>query len=332
MPDAVSSPRLLTRRALLRGLGVGLFCVVGATVANILAGPNVHTVIPGAVYRSSQPSPERLESLIKKHGIRTVVSFRGCCEEARWYRDECRVTSRFGVSQEDLNGSSASRLPSVQTIRELVAIFDRAEYPILFHCNRGIDRTGMASAIALLLKTDTPVAEARNQLGLRYGHLPIGKTGQIDRFFDLYEDWLAKGNGPHSPKVFHHWLTDAYCPGPYRADITALDPPTLPAQTTYGFRIRCTNTSIEPWRLRPGTNAGIHAVFRVENEEGEILQQGRSGMFDAIVAPGASIDLTLALPPLEAGEYVLRADMADEQHGTFLQIGSEPMVLALEVR
>ncbi len=332
MPDAVSSPRFLTRRALLRGLGAGLFCVAGAAVANILAGPNVHTVIPGAVYRSSQLSPARLESLIKKHGIRTVVNFRGCCEEAGWYRDECRVTSQLGVSQEDLNGSSASRLPSVHTIRELVAIFDRAEYPILFHCNRGIDRTGMASAIALLLKTDTPVAEARRQLGLRYGHLPVGKTGNIDRFFDLYEDWLAQENGPHSSEVFHRWMTDVYCPGPYRAEITALDSPNLPARSVCAFRLRCKNTSIEPWRLRPGSNAGIHVVFAIEDEDGKVVDSGQSGLFDAVVAPGASIDLTLALAPQPPGTYTLRADMKDEQHGTFLQVGSEPLFLALEVR
>ncbi len=332
MPDAASSPRFLTRRAVLYGIGVGLACGVAWETVDLLLGPNCHIVIPGAVYRSSQPSAERLEDLIKKYGIRTVVNFRGVSEEAAWYRKQCRVTSRHGVSEEDLNGSSASRLPSVHTIRELVEIIDRSEYPILFHCNRGIDRTGMASAIVLMLKTDTSVVEARKQLGLRFGHLSIGKTGNIDRFFDLYQEWLARGKQPHSPAVFHRWMIEEYCPGPCRATIAALDPPTLPAATPCGFHIRCTNTSVQPWRLRSGNNAGIHAVFFVDDEDGKCVAGGRSGLFNAVVAPGASIDLTLAMRPLPAGNYVLRVDMTDEQQGSFLQLGSEPLFLPMEVR
>ena len=332
MSDAASSPRFLTRRLLLRGCCVGLIGGLGLEVGNILVGPNCRTVIPGVAYRTSQPSAARLEHLIKTYGIRTVVNFRGVCEEAEWYRKQCRVTSQNGVSEEDLNGVSASRLPSVPTIRALVEILDRIAYPILFHCNRGIDRTGMASVIILLLKTTTPVAEARRQLGLRYGHLSIGKTGNIDFFFDLYEEWLAQGHGPHSSEVFHHWMAAEYCPGPCRATIVPLDSPNLPARMVQPFRIHCTNTSVRPWRLRPGLNAGIHAVYFVDDTEGKSILQGRSGLFDAVVAPGESIIFTLALPALAPGKYLLRADMIDEQNGEFLQLGSVPLILPLEVQ
>ena len=33
--------------------------------------------------------------------------------------------------------------------------------------------------------------------------------------FDLYEGWLAQGNGPHTSAIFRRWMTDTYCPGPY---------------------------------------------------------------------------------------------------------------------
>jgi hypothetical protein len=332
MPDAARPPRFLTRRNLLRGAGVGLVGFFGWQAIDVLAGANFHVVIPGAVYRSSQPSAERLEEIIKKYGIRTVVNFRGVDESARWYLDQCRVTSRYGVSEEDINGSSASRLPSIYHVRELVEILDRSEYPVLFHCNRGIDRTGMASAIALMLKANASLAEARKQIGPRYGHLPLGKTANIDRFFDLYEEWLARGNGPHSAAVFRRWLTQEYCPGPYWATIVALDPPRLPARRPCGFRVRCTNASVKPWRLRPGSNAGVHAVFFLDDDTGKFIVQGRSGLFNAVVAPGDRIDLTLAVPALEPGNYTLRVDMTDEQHGEFLQVGSEPLIVALEVR
>jgi protein tyrosine/serine phosphatase len=333
MQDAASPPRHPTRRAVLRGVGYGLVCAVTLEVGNVLVGPNCHAVIPGAVYRSSQPSAARLEDLIKKHGIRTVVNFRGVCETDAWYLAETKVSSRHGISEEDLNGVSAGRLPSIYTIRDLVDILDHGEYPILFHCNRGVDRTGMASVITLLLKTNTPVDEARKQLGLRYGHLSFGRTGQIDLFFDLYEEWLAQQKKTHSPDVFRHWMVSDYCPGECRADIVALDELTLlPEDAPHAFHIRCTNTSVRPWRMRPGPNAGVHAIFFVDDQDKTCVVQGRSGLFDAVVPVGESIDLTLAIPVMEPGNYVLRVDMTDEQHAKFHQVGSKPLFVPLEVR
>ena len=48
--------------------------------------------------------------------------------------------------------------------------------------------------------------------------------------------------------------------------------------------------------------------------------------------PGEHIDLTLALPPLrKPGRYQLTVDLLDEQNGSFLQAGSEPLVWEVEV-
>ena len=63
------------------------------------------------------------------------------------------------------------------TMRQLIEVIDRSEYPILFHCHKGADRTGMASAIALLLRTDTPLEEAANNWASAYGHLPNRPNG-----------------------------------------------------------------------------------------------------------------------------------------------------------
>jgi hypothetical protein len=56
-------------------------------------------------------------------------------------------------------------------------------------------------------------------------------------------------------------------------------------------------------------------------------------MFDAEVAPGESIDLTLPVPaPRVPGRYLLTADLIDEQHCTFFQAGSEPLEWEFDVR
>jgi hypothetical protein len=224
----------------------------------------------------------------------------------------------------------------VPAVHQLVEILDRSEYPILFHCHKGADRSGMASAIALLLCTDTPLAEARSQLSPVYGHLPLGRTGNIDRFFDLYAEWLQARGEAHSRAAFRRWVEHDYCPGECRCALEVLEPAGRPARVPrgqpFGVRVRCTNTSVKPWRFRPGTNAGIHASFVLTDPQDQCAGIGRAGLFHATVPPGASIDLTLSLPPLRRpGRYRLRVDMVDEQHAYFLQEGSEPLVCELEV-
>src|SRR5439155_15939213 len=99
---------------------------------------------------------------------------------------ECRAAPELDIAMEDLS-LSANRTPSATELRRLLEVLDRTEYPILIHCRRGADRTGMASVIAGLLKTDMTLEQVRCQLGPRYGHIPLGQTAVLDRFFDQYE-------------------------------------------------------------------------------------------------------------------------------------------------
>ncbi len=320
---------------LLRGAAVGLVVALVLHFGNILVGTNLHTVLPGAVYRCSQPSASNLEAVVRRYGIRTVVNMRGVSDPTPWYLEECRATQRLNVSLEDLS-FSAGRLPSVPAIRQLLEVLDRSERPLLIHCHQGADRTGLASALCLLLYTDAGLPEARQQLGLRTGHLPIGRTANMGRFFDLYEEWLAAQGKEHSPHRLRHWVRHDYCAAECRARIEFLDPQARPLRVPCGaqvsLRVRCHNTSIKPWHFQPGTNAGIHVRYVVADEEQQpVREEARAGLFFRTIAPGEHVDLTLVLPPLKTpGRYYLRIDLADEQHGSFLQLGSEPLLWDLE--
>jgi hypothetical protein len=301
-----------------------------AEAFNILLGDNFHEVAPGSVYRCAQLSGPHLSYYLEHKKIRTVINLRGCCEPSGWYLDECRACASHNVSLEDL-GFSAGRLPAVDTMRELVHVLEHCEYPILVHCHRGIDRTGMTVAMALLLRTDCGLDEALKQLGPRYGHLPLGSTGNIDRFFELYQEYLEARGIAHSRETFRRWVLHEYCPGECRCRIEVLRPPGRPARVPVGrpfaIYVRCHNTSVKAWRLHPATDAGIHAVWQLFDEQGAELYMGRSGLFHAEVQPGASIDLTLSLPPIRrAGRYQLRIDMKDEQHAFFFQLGEDPLL------
>jgi hypothetical protein len=311
-------------RAVFWGCGTGLLIVLVGEAAYVFLGRNFHVVVPGRVYRCSQQSGTDLEDIVHRHGIRTVVNLRGCCAPWPWYLDETRATHRLGVAQEDICFSSA-RLPSVHELRRLIEVLDRTEYPILLHCRRGADRTGMASAIVLLLQTDTSLDQARRQLSLRFGHLALGRPAYLDRFLDLYAEWLAAQRQPHCRAAFRRWAEQEYCPGECRCRIEPLDvPAVIPRGRPTALRVRVHNTSLKTWRLRPGSNAGIHAAFSLCDDRDRCVAMGRAGLFDAEVAPGQSIDLTLALPAVHTpGTYRLVVDMIDEQQCMFFQTGSE---------
>ena len=341
MPATLSAPTCPGRRfsllyAVLRGCVIGFVAAWTVEILYMFIGTNVHVVAAGAVYRCARLDPVDLKSVVHEYKIRTLFNLCGCSDPEPWYKQESLTTCQLDICQEDLT-FSAGRLPSIYTLHRLVEALDRCDYPILIHCHRGIDRTGMACTTALLLHTDIGLAEARRQLSIRFGHLAVGRPAQIDRFFDLYQEWLKTKNLSHSSARFRQWALHEYCPGPCRCDISVLNgddgPVRAAAGQPFGFRIRCTNTSVQPWVMQPGSNAGVHLGWTLLKENDEYLLEGRSGLFDKVVQPGESVDLTVALPSLAAGRYHVQLDMIDEQHSWFYQTGgTQPLTLELEVR
>lgn len=325
--------RRIRRRAIMRLL---LFLVVlwfGWEFYYIVLGRNFHTLIEGRVYRSAQLSPAQYQELIDTYGIRTIINLRGCCLGHDWYEDECQVTHQHNLNHEDVT-LSANRLPPPAELHRLVEVLDRTEYPILIHCRQGADRTGLVSAMIVLLYTDGDLNTARWYCSPRYGHIGLGTTHNIDRFFNLYESHLVARSWNHTPKRFREWVLHDYIPGPCSADLSLVrEPEELSPAEPLTLTLRAENTSNETWHLKPGTGAGIRARYIVCDVTGQQVYLGHAGLFRREVPPGESIDLTLAVPPLKVpGNYVLLADLLDEEDCTFSQVGSEPLVRELTVR
>lgn len=324
--------RRSAKMAALVGCVAGLGLAGAWEVGGVMLGRNFHAVIPGRVYRCAQPTAAGLEQVVRQHGIRTVVNLRGIGVPWPWYLDECRASHRLDVNHEDVS-FSASRLPANQEVRRLIEVLDRTEYPILLHCRQGADRTGLASAVVLLLQTDASLEDARRQLSLRFGHVALDRAAHLDRFFDLYAAWLREHGLTHTPVVFRRWAEEDYCAGECRCRIEPLDVPTRvrrgePAALRFRFR----NTSLGAWRFRPENNAGVHLAFVFKDEADRGVACGRSGLIDARVEPGQGIDLTLVLPAIKrAGRYRLLVDLVDEQHCWFFQVGSEPLEREVEI-
>ena len=311
-------------RSLAAGCVVGALLACGTEFGRMALDRNRHVIVPGRAYRSGQLSPDQLDRYVRRHGIRTVVNLRGRPFDA-WYLAQARVTQSIGIGQEDVT-TSAHRLPSPGELGRLIEVFDRAEPPLLMHCQQGADRTGLAAGVYLLLKPGADYETARRQCSPRYGHVPIHAARAMDEFFDQYERWLIARAEAHSPAMFREWAAAHYCPGPARARLELVaGPTTIELGRPTVFTVRAHNQSPEPWHFKAGTGAGVHAQYLVLGPAGAHVFADRAGLFDRTVAPGEFIDLRLPVPGLTApGRYRLFLDLAVGP-SSFTQHGSEPL-------
>jgi protein tyrosine phosphatase (PTP) superfamily phosphohydrolase (DUF442 family) len=337
-PKAPPTTCRFSRRNLFRLIGAGAVLGFSAEAGRVLFGSNKHIVIPGKVYRTAQLSQQKLEREIAENHIRTVINLRGFGPDQGWYLEEARATHAAGISQEDIT-LSAKRFPPQSEIVRLIEVLDRTEYPILIHCARGADRTGLASVIVLLLYTNIDLASARRQMWPRYGHFAVGRTTVLDQFFDYYEAWLAARGEQHTPERFRTWVMSAYCPGPFRAGLEVIAPLPLVVPVDRGFvvTIRATNRAIEPWTFTTGATGGIKLRYALY-KGGQLIYRGQGGQVARTIQPGESIDFAAGFPPIAAPmEGTLWADMLDAQpldllETDFVQYGSEPLIQALTVK
>ena len=150
---------------------------------------NFHAITRGEAYRSSQMDRDELEYYIKKYQIRSIINLRGKRDDAGWYAEETAVCRETGTGHYDMELTS-DRAPSESEINALLGIYRIAPRPVLIHCRAGADRTGLASAVWKLAIDGATKSEARKQLSILFGHMPIGPTRALDEFI---ENW-------HPPK------------------------------------------------------------------------------------------------------------------------------------
>jgi protein tyrosine/serine phosphatase len=339
-PEAIPAVRRsLVRRAAPWVAGVSLAAFLAEAVRVTLLS-NRHTVIPGKVYRSAQPSGDDVREYARERGVKTIVNLRGLSPEFEWYKDEARAAHELGLSQEDIT-LSANSLPPPNELKRAVEVLDRCEYPILIHCKAGADRTGLISALALLLFTDATLGEARQQLLPRYGHFRFGRTASMDKFFDQYEHYLLSQKSEHTRENFREWIAHHYCPGPARSHLTWAEafPESIRVGEPRGFRLRAENRSNIPWELKPGTFASVHASYALYDSDGKDVLSSRAGLRFETVPVGGSTEILIPLPGLQAGTYKLVVELHDSTGGgipfltnSFVKFGDDSLVTELVVK
>ena len=154
---------------------------------------NFHTVVPGQVYRSAQPTPGRFRGWAAEHGFRTVINLRGGQDRPE-VQAVIRAAEEMGVETIILRLPN-KRLPEPAVVRRLVETIESAPQPMLLHCRAGADRSGVAGAIAAMAIGHQSFDQARRQLSPYYLHLdPF--PHHVGALLTLYEEYCREQGRP----------------------------------------------------------------------------------------------------------------------------------------
>jgi len=184
----MSRVRVWTRRLAL-GAGAALLSIVvvaGGVYGAVQYDGNVHVVDPGKIVRSAQPTARRLDAIVHRYGVRSVLNLRGDNTGKPWYDEEMSVSRADGLVHVDYALSAEHDVTPAQ-MAQLLRIVAAAPKPLLIHCNAGADRTGLVSAL-YELSAGKSTQEASRQLSIHYGHFPYlwSKTDAMDRSFSVF--------------------------------------------------------------------------------------------------------------------------------------------------
>jgi protein tyrosine phosphatase (PTP) superfamily phosphohydrolase (DUF442 family) len=182
---------------------------------------NLGIVDPGRVVRSAQPTSQ-LPQWVRGHRLKSILNLRGGGPADWWYEDEVRVARESGLSFYDLP-LSATRRPARLDLLRLIDLLQQCPYPLLIHCKSGADRTGLASALYLMLQLGQGPEQAEGAFSLEFGHVPLGGTEHLHEPLDEYAGWLKANGLPHTPKRFRAWVKNEY-----RSADPPADPPPYP--------------------------------------------------------------------------------------------------------
>ncbi len=149
--------RSVARTVAIGGLSVLLLLAVAAGYIHFKMNYSLTSVLPGRLYRSSEMTPELLARAAARHGIATVIDLR---HPELDDKELPAGTTRMRIAQEKAALTAAGirhvSIPSLQRPNDemvdafLGAVADRESHPVLIHCDHGIGRAGLYTAVYLI--------------------------------------------------------------------------------------------------------------------------------------------------------------------------------------
>jgi hypothetical protein len=169
---------------------------------------NLAVVDPEHVIRSAQPT-SHLGRWIDDFHLRSVLNLRGGSKADWWYKSEVATVKTHAISFYDLP-LAATRRPTRRELLLLIDVLSSCPYPLLIHCKSGADRTGLASALYLMVKRDQSPEMAEKAFALEFGHIPFLGTEHLHEPLREYASWLKERGLAHSAERFRAWVKTEY--------------------------------------------------------------------------------------------------------------------------
>jgi len=159
---------------------------------------NFRIMEDGVLYRSGQLTPHGLDTIVKEHGIRTVISLRTSRDPNKPHPDT------FEEDYCNSHGMKFVRLiPKVWSVQDgkvpaqvnvdkfLEVMNDKANHPVLIHCFAGIHRTGTFCTIYRMEYNGWSSAEALAELR-SLGYENVDDHVEVVDFLTKYKPQATK--------------------------------------------------------------------------------------------------------------------------------------------
>jgi protein tyrosine/serine phosphatase len=147
---------------------------------------NFGTIREGKIYRSGQPGESQLERWIKKYHLKTIIVLKPTLR-----REEIEIAERYGVIVHHIPMSSYHGPSEEQWQRILALLADEQNFPLLYHCHRGADKTGIITAMYRVEVQHWPLWKALLEMHLHY-HVPFFRPALQKYLRSRYDKPLKK--------------------------------------------------------------------------------------------------------------------------------------------
>ncbi len=142
--------------------------------------PHFHTIKDGVLYRSGQPRGTGLQYLRLK-GIKTLINLRSPNSDGTPEEKEFAEGNNMNFHNIPLGRTKISMEESVKKFMDVVS--DPSNWPVLVHCSRGKERSGLMSAVFRIEKqgwrNEVALAETF-KLGLEPCGMPLVEDVILD--------------------------------------------------------------------------------------------------------------------------------------------------------
>jgi len=124
---------------------------------------NFNAVQKGKLYRSGQPGKLQLERWIRKYHLKTIIVLKPILR-----RYEVEIVKRYGVTLYHIPFGTNRGPSEKQWGRILALLTDEQNFPLLYHCHSGADKTGIITAMYRVEVQHWPLSKAMLEMDLHY--------------------------------------------------------------------------------------------------------------------------------------------------------------------